>query len=484
LTVKSKWYISIERIGHEGAPGFDAVWMVTMTDDIELLANRLEPGCVVTDRDVIEGYRRDRADLVESGVPKAVVRAGTVQDVSSTLAWANRRGISVVPRGAGSGLSGGANAIDGCIVLSLERLKSIRRIDAKRQCAVVEAGVINADLGREASKSGLFYPPDPGSFEICTIGGNLATNAGGMRCVKYGVTRDSALGLEIVLADGTILNTGTQAIKDVAGYDLTSLFIGSEGTLGVITAATMRLRPAPLKPPVTFVASFPTTDAVGQAVSSIQASGLIPSLLEFIDNLTINAIEDFRRMDLDRSSAALLLGQSDGEGAEQDVGLMMTLCRDAGADFVVRSNNDVEADMLLEARRLAGTAVMAAGPTVIEDVGVPPGELPGMLDAIRQLSQGSGIPVATTGHVGDGNLHPCLRLPSLSNAVIADALELAKTICAAAIERGGTITGEHGVGVLKRSWLQQQIDPSVIAVHRSVKAALDPANILNPGRAF
>lgn len=455
-----------------------------MSKDIQLLIDRLSPGSVLVDPDLLESYRRDRADLVESGMPAAVVRAGSVKDVSTTLGWANQRSVPVVPRGAGTGLSGGANAIEGCVVLSLERLTSIREINTRQQHAVVEAGVINAELGRAALEVGLFYPPDPGSFEICTIGGNLATNAGGMRCVKYGVTRDSALSLEVVLADGTVLNTGSGALKDVAGYDLTSLFIGSEGTLGVITSATLRLRPAPQTPPVTFVASFPTTEAVARAVNEIQWSGVIPSLLEFVDNATINAIEDYRRMDLDRSSAALLLGQADGDAADKEVALMMDHCHRAGADFVVRSTTSDEAEMLLGARRLAGTAVMAAGPTVIEDVAVPPGELAEMLETIERLSHESGIPVATTGHAGDGNLHPCLRLPSLAPDTIASALHLAEGICEKALSLDGTITGEHGVGVLKRAWLQQQLDPVALAVHRAVKTALDPANILNPGRCF
>src|ERR1700727_1792816 len=235
--------------------------------------------------------------------PRAVVRPGTVSEVSSPLRWATENAVPVVPRGAGTGLSGGANAIDGCLMLSLERFTAIREVNAVRQYAVVEAGVINADLGRAAAAAGMFYPPDPGSFEISTIGGNLATNAGGMRCVKYGVTRDSALGLEVVLADGTVLRTGSGARKDVAGYDLTSLFIGSEGTLGVITSATLRIRPRPPRDPVTFVASFPALSAIGHAVDAIQASGVVPSLLELIDQATVNAIEDYRRMDLDRGAA-------------------------------------------------------------------------------------------------------------------------------------------------------------------------------------
>ena len=453
-------------------------------DDLSELDGVLPDGALVTDLEVMGGYRRDRADIVPAGVPRAVVRAAHAADVSATLSWANRHGVVVVPRGAGTGLSGGANAIDGCIVLSLERLTAIRTIDPVGQYAVVEAGVINADLGRAAAVAGLFYPPDPGSFEISTIGGNLATNAGGMRCVKYGVTRDSALSLEVALADGTIINTGSRTRKNVAGYDLTSLFIGSEGTLGVITAATLRLRPAPASRPLTFAASFPTLGAAGDAVAAIQAAGIVPSLLELMDNRTINAVEDYRRLDLDRRSAALLIGQADGPAAEAEADGMIGACTASGADFAIRASDAAESDMLLEARRLVGTALMATGPTVIEDVGVPPGQLRAMLERVEQVSRDSGLPIGTCAHAGDGNLHPAMLLPDLTEATIARALDAGQRLCDYAVELGGTITGEHGVGVLKRPWLRGQLSAEVLAVHHSIKAALDPRNVLNPGRSF
>lgn len=455
-----------------------------MTAEIEELGALLPAGVLVTSPDIVASYCRDSADIVPAGKPCALVRSMSLADVCTTLAWANDRGVPVVPRGAGTGLSGGANAIDGCIILSLERMTSIRSIDLRERHAVVEAGVINADLQRAAVAEGLFYPPDPGSFETCTIGGNLATNAGGMRCVKYGVTRDSVLALEVVLADGSVLHTGGRTLKNVAGYDLNSLFVGSEGTLGVITSATLRLRPAPPVPPVTFVASFQSLPAIGHAVNEIQASGVVPSLLELIDNLTINAVEDYRRLDLDRTSAGLLIGQADGASGDEDVALMMKHCERAGADLVVRSSDAQEADMLLEARRLAGTAVMAKGPTVIDDVGVPPGQLADMLAAIENISQSSGMTIATTGHAGDGNLHPVLLLPSLAPSTVEAAMRVGEDICRAALALGGTITGEHGVGVLKRAWLEEQLDGTSRGVHRAIKTALDPSGILNPGRAF
>jgi glycolate oxidase len=451
---------------------------------VDTLAALLPPGVLTTDPGVMSGYRRDSADIVPAGQPAALVRATTVDDVAATLAWANAHAVAVVPRGAGTGLSGGANAIDGCIVLSLERMTVVRSVDPQERLAVVEAGVVTADVARAAAEHGLFYPPDPSSFELCTIGGNLATNAGGMRCLKYGVTRDATLGLEVVLADGRVLHTGGRTTKNTAGYDLTSLLVGSEGTLGVITAATLRLRPAPTVPPVTFVASFSSLSALGDAVHAIQASGVTPSLLELLDNVTINAVEDHTRLDLDRRAAGLLIGQADGAAGDADVDVMLRHCQRAGADLVVRAADALESDLLLHARRLAGTAVMAKGPTVIEDVGVPPAHLSRMLVEIQAISRRSGITIATTGHAGDGNLHPILLLPSLHADDVAAALAVAKEVCAVARSLGGTITGEHGVGVLKREWLAEQLDDVALDAHRAVKAALDPVGILNPGRAF
>jgi glycolate oxidase len=444
----------------------------------------LSAGALVTDPQVLEGYRRDQAAIIPAGRPLAVLRAATVADVSAALAWASAHRVPVVPRGAGTGLSGGANALEGCLVISTERMDAIRSVDAANQTAVVEAGVLNADVGRAAAAAGLFYPPDPGSFEISTIGGNLATNAGGMRCVKYGVTRDSVLGLEAVLADGSVLATGSGARKNVAGYDLTSLLIGSEGTLGIITSATLRLRPLPPRAPVTFVATFTELPQAGDAVAAIHASGAVPSLLEFVDRPTINAIEDYQRMDLDRSAAGLLIGQADSPSADGDVAAMMECCSKAGADFVMRSDSEQEAEQLVAARRLAAPAVMAAGPTIIDDVCVPTGQLTRMLETVQRVSAACGLTIAVTAHAGDGNLHPAFMLPDLAEATVARAMDAGEELCQEAVRLGGTITGEHGVGVLKQAWLAGQLDPVALAAHRAIKTALDPAGILNPGRAF
>jgi glycolate oxidase len=459
---------------------------VTTSADLKTdsLRAALTGGALVTDPDVVDGYSRDRADLIPGGMPLALVRATGLDDVVATLRWAHKNRVPVVPRGAGTGLAGGAAALYGCLILSLAAMAAIREINPDDQLAVVEPGVINAEISRAAADYGLFYAPDPGSSETSTIGGNLATNAGGLRCVKYGVTRDAVLGLEVVLADGRVLHTGGRTVKSVAGYDLTRLMVGSEGTLGVITAATLRLRPRPAADPITFVASFSQLPAAGAAVSAIVRAGLAPSLLELLDNTTINAIEDYRRMGLDRSAAVLLIGQADDVDADRQVDAMVACCEQSGADLVVRSTNAEEANMLLTARRLAGEAVMAAGPTIIEDVGVPRSRLADLLAAIGKVAADTGLTIATVGHAGDGNLHPTLILRDRAPATLALAEDAAERICRAALALGGTITGEHGVGELKRGWLTGELDETSLATHRAIKDALDPRGILNPGRGF
>src|SRR3984957_4006480 len=404
-----------------------------MTDKLDALRAMLPGARVITDPEVMDSYRRDQTPVVTPGAPACVVIAHTTADVAATLAWAQEHKVPVVPRGGGTSLAGGATATDGCVVLSTARMADPVEVDAGNEIAVAQAGVLNADLDRAAEAHGLMYAPDPSSYEISTIGGNLATNAGGLRCVKYGVTRDSVLGLEVVLADGRILRTGARSIKNVAGLDLTSLFIGSEGTLGIITAATVRLRPAPATPPAVVVASFPTLPSGGPAVAAITAAALPPSMLELIDHETINAIEDYRRMDLDRSAAALLIGQADGPDALRDAEQIASFCEQAGADFTVCTQDPQEADALIAARRLAGLALLAIGPTVIEDIGVPRSRLPQMLAEIEQIASEEKIRIATVGHAGDGNLHPALILGTTDQAAGDHALAVAERICRAAL---------------------------------------------------
>ncbi|NJC71383.1 FAD-binding protein [Planosporangium thailandense] len=454
---------------------------------LDELAAQLDRGRLLTDPDVVDAYRRDEAHLVEPGQPVGVLLAESTADVAAAMRWAHRHAVPVVPRGAGTGLAGGATAVDGCLVLSLARMNAIREINPEDQLAVVEAGVINAELDRAAAKVGLMYAPDPSSYEIATIGGNLATNAGGLRCVKYGVTRDSALGLEVVLADGRVVNTGRRTVKGVAGYDLTSLFIGSEGTLGVITSATLRLRTRPATEPVTVAGSFPSLRSAAEAVSAIVAAGLAPSLLELIDRGTLRAIDEWKRMGLD-DVAAMLIAQADGTDSADCAAAMGALFEAAGAEFVAVSSDPAEAAQLLQIRRLAYPATERLGRCLVEDVGVPRSKLPDLLEQIEQIERESaphGVRILTVAHAGDGNAHPTFVFPPTDDGRVPDAVwTAADRVFRAALGLGGTLTGEHGVGALKRRWLELELGSDAMDLHRAIKAALDPTGILNPGKGF
>jgi glycolate oxidase len=392
----------------------------------------------------------------------------------------------VVPRGGGTSLAGGASAIDGCVMLSLARMDAILELDAANELAVAEAGVLNANLDRAAAEHGLMYPPDPSSYEISTIGGNLATNAGGLRCVKYGVTRDSTLGLEVVLADGRVLRTGRRTIKGVAGYDLTSLFVGSEGTLGVITSATLRLRPRPAAPPVTVAASFASFGAAALAVTAILAARLQPSLLELLDRTTLRAIDDWKHLGFGDEVRALLIAQDDSADAARRAGIMRDICAEQGALQADLSASEAESRQLLDIRRLAYPATERLGATLVEDVCVPRSALPDMIECIERAADRHGVLIATVAHAGDGNLHPVFVFDREQSGtqVPPGVWAAADEVFRAALDLGGTLTGEHGVGVIKRRWLALELGEDSMAVHRAIKGALDPAGILNPGKGF
>ncbi|MCG5214221.1 FAD-linked oxidase C-terminal domain-containing protein [Streptosporangium sp. KLBMP 9127] len=450
---------------------------------ISALAEILPPGRVLTDPDVADSYARDRTFL-EPGKPLGVVLAQNRDEVVATLRWATEHRIPVVPRGAGTGLAGGATATDGCIVLSLHKMTAIRELSPADEIAVVEPGVITADLDRAARAHGLMYAPDPSSFEISTIGGNLATNAGGLRCVKYGVTRDSALGLEVVLADGRVLNTGRRTVKGVTGYDLTGLFVGSEGTLGVITQATVRLRRAPLAPPTTIAAEFASLHDAASAVSAIIAAGCQPSLLELLDRGTLKAIDDWKNIGLEPSVAAMLIAQSDATDAENAARRMEALCEEHGASFVAVSGDAAEAEELIGIRRLAYPAKERLGACLVEDMCVPRSVLPDMITEIEAAAVRHHVRICTVAHAGDGNLHPVFifehGLTEPPPAVWAAADEIFRT----ALRLGGTLTGEHGVGLLKRRWLSLESGPVAEEVQAGIKQVFDPLGILNPGKAI
>ncbi len=454
--------------------------MGALADAVSTLAASLPAGVVLTDQDAVEKYRYDWSRDAAAGVPVAVVRADDARHVQTAVRWAGEHGVPVVPRGAGSGLSGGSTAVDGGIVVSLERMRAVG-IDPDCQVAVVEPGAFNAEVKAAAAKVGLWYPPDPSSFEICSIGGNIATNAGGLCCVKYGVTTDYVLGLDVVLADGTLVTLGGKRIKDVAGLSLVKLFVGSEGTLGIVTRAILRLVPAQ-GARSTLVATFPSMVAAGEAVVGVRRR-LRPSMLELMDRWSVNAVEDHRPMGLDREAGALLVAQSDAPGTSrgEEVAIMEKACAAAGATEVFVTDDAEEGEMFVAARRAAFPATEAKGSLLLEDVGVPVPLLPDLLAEVEAIASRHSVDIPVVAHAGDGNTHPIIVYPPGDPAAEARARAAFDDIMAAAIRLGGTITGEHGVGRAKKAALPDQLGPDVMALTRRIKDALDPQGILNPG---
>ncbi len=452
---------------------------MTMTALPALLAE-LPDGVVVTDPDVVASYRHDRALDPAAGTPIAVVRPTKTEQVQAVLRWASAHRVPVVPRGMGTGLSGGASAVDGCIVLSTERMREIT-VDPVTRTAVAQPGLLNAEVKRAVGEYGLWYPPDPSSYEICSIGGNIATNAGGLCCVKYGVTTDYVLGLQVVLADGTAVRLGGPRLKDVAGLSLTKLFVGSEGTLGVITEVTLRLLP-PQHVGSTVVATF---DSVEQAAGSVVTitNTIRPSMLEFMDSASINAVEDKLKMGLDRNAAALMIAASDDRGPAgvQDAEFMARVFTEAGATECFSTADPVEGEAFVAARRYAIIAVEDKGSLLLEDVGVPLPRLADLVGGVAKIAADADLTIAVVAHAGDGNTHPLIVYDPADAAMTERAEKAFGDIMDLAIALGGTITGEHGVGRLKKPWLAGQLGPEAMELNRRIKAALDPDNILNPG---
>ncbi|WP_214110330.1 FAD-binding oxidoreductase [Acrocarpospora catenulata] len=443
----------------------------------------LPPGRVIVDPDVVGTYTRDRTYL-QPGQAVGAVLAESREDVVTTLRWATEHRVPVVPRGAGTGLAGAATATDGCLVLALHRMTAITELSPDDEIAVVQPGVITADLDRAARVHGLMYAPDPSSYEISTIGGNLATNAGGLRCVKYGVTRDSTLGLEVVLADGRVLNTGRRTMKGVTGYDLTSLFVGSEGTLGVITEATVRLRRAPAEPPATVAAEFGSLRDAAAAVAAIIAAGCQPAMLELIDRNTLQAIDDWKHIGLEPGTRAMLIAQSDAADSATATARMAKLCDENGASFTAVSSTPQESAELVGIRRLAYDAKERLGACLVEDVCVPRSALPDMISAVEAAGDRHGVLICTVAHAGDGNVHPVFIFEHGLAEPPEHVWAAADEVFRAALALGGTLTGEHGVGMLKRRWLALEAGPVVADLHQGIKAVFDPLNILNPGKAI
>jgi glycolate oxidase len=449
-------------------------------DTLGHLVASLPHGVVAVDPTTTEKYRFDSTRHDAAGHPLAVVRAEDAEQVQTAVRWAAAHHVPIVPRGAGTGLAGGASAVDGGLVISLDRMRAIE-IDSHAQVAVAEAGAFNAEVKRAAADAGLWYPPDPSSFEISSIGGNVATNAGGLCCVKYGVTSDYVLGLDVVLADGVLVRLGGKSIKDVAGLPLTKLFVGSEGTLGIVAKVILRLLPAPGSLS-TLVATFPTVVAAAEAVVGVRRR-IRPSMMELMDRRSLNAVEDFQPMGLDRSAGALLVAQSDAPGAARadEVAVMEEICATAGASDVFVTDVAGEGELFVAARRACLPALEQLGALLLEDVGVPVPMLPGLLTEVEAIARRHDVDIAVVAHAGDGNAHPIIVCPPGDPTVGARAALAVDEVMTAAIRLGGTITGEHGVGRDKTHKLLEQLGPDVMDLTRRLKDALDPDGILNPG---
>jgi glycolate oxidase len=454
-----------------------------MSDLLDLLLQGLPEEAVTVDPDVTAAYRQDMAGFCPSGAPAVVVHPRTVEQVQHVLRTATALRVPVVPQGARTGLSGAANAVDGCIVLSLLRMDRILEIDPVNRIAVVEPGVVNAALSRAVAAHGLAYPPDPSSWESCTIGGNIGTGSGGLCCVKYGVTAEYVLGLDVVLADGRLLRTGRRTAKGVAGYDLTRLFVGSEGSLGVVVRAVLALRPKPA-PQLALAAEFPSTAAAGAAVCAVMERGHTPSLMELMDRTTVRAVNSYARMGLPESTAALLMVAFDTPDPAADLAAVAALCEAAGATGVVPAEDEAESELLLQARRLALPALDTLGTTMIDDVAVPRSRLAEMLDGTALIAERHDLTIGVCAHAGDGNTHPVVVFDAADEAQTARARASFDDIMALGLELGGTITGEHGVGLLKKEWLARELGPDALEIQRGIKGVFDPLGLLNPGKLF
>lgn len=455
----------------------------------ELLGRRIPADRLVVDPDAVAGLSRDQAEWAPVGRADVALRAGSEADVQHAVRVCAELGVPVVTRGAGTGLSGGANAVDGCLVLDVSAMDRILEVDRDNLLVVAEPGVINNDLKLAVAEEGLWYPPDPASSMISSIGGNVATNAGGLCCLKYGVTRDWVLGLRAVVGGpagyGTAGFFGRRTTKGVAGYDVTGLLVGSEGTLGVVTEVTLRLRPALPGVPVTVVGAFDSLVAAGEAVALATRRGLAPSILELLDRRCLEAVEEWKHLGLEATAEALLLARIDTPGGAGDAEALALAAafEDAGARWALRSTDDEEAEALFAARRLAHPALERLGHVLSEDVCVPRSKVPDMLAAIEATAERHRITIATIAHAGDGNLHPLLVTPPGDEGARQRAQLAFEDLLDAAIALGGTVTGEHGVGLLKMGGMLRELDPASIAMQREIKRALDPLVIFNPGKA-
>ncbi|MET8573400.1 FAD-linked oxidase C-terminal domain-containing protein [Streptomyces sp. NPDC005012] len=449
------------------------------------LADLLPAGRVITDPSEVASFAHDEAAGAPYGLPSAVVRPHDTAEVAAVVAHCARHGVPVVARGAGTGLSGGANAVEGAVVVSFAAMDRVLRIDPDERLAVVQPGVVNADLRAACAAKGLWYPPDPASAPWSTIGGNVATNAGGLCCVKYGVTRDYVLGLEVVTGLGDVVRLGRRTAKSSAGFELAGLLVGSEGTLGLVTEVTVRLRGERAQEH-TVVGYFSDLPSAGRAVARVVASGVVPSALELVDRFSLRAVDEWKNMGLTDGGDVLLLARCDAPGAAgvQEADTVLTCFESAGATWSARSGDQAEADALFTARRLVYPALERLGMVLSEDVCVPRTLLPEMLARLEDIAARHGVRIPTLAHAGDGNLHPMLVVPRGDERELARCREVFEEVVDQALALGGTVTGEHGVGLLKMRGLADELGPAVLDLHRGIKRVWDPAGILNPGKVF
>lgn len=436
---------------------------------------------VARDDSALDAAREDKSGYRSDSRPAAVVEVRTAADVQKVLQFANERRIPVVPRGTGTGLAGGATAGNGEIVLSTLRMNRILDLNPDDQTAVVEPGLLNGELNDSLREFGLWYPPDPASRAISTIGGNIATNAGGLLCAKYGVTRESVLALSVVLADGRSLNLGRGTVKGVTGLDLTSLFIGSEGTLGVIVAATLRLRSLPPGPTVTIQAEFDRVDAAARAATDLSRSGLNPASMELMDEISVRLIGKYLKSGPEPRPGARLVVQFDDGAAQSDAARAVELL-EAGARKVEVSADAAGGEGILAFRRAFHPALAATGRVLIEDVAVPRSKLGQMFEEIARIGEKFGLEIPTVAHAADGNLHPNFMIEG--EEIPGSVWEAAGELFHSALALGGTLTGEHGVGLLKRRWLAEELGDDQISLQKEIKRVFDPRGILNPGKVF
>lgn len=459
--------------------------MALTAEHLHALQGIVGPKNVLTKQEDLVPYAFDgTAAMIQ--MPGCVLFVETTEHIIALLKYANAHKLPIVTRGSGTGLSGGSLPSPDCIVMCTVRMDKILEVDEANLTIMVEPGITTVKVAEAAEKVGLFYPPDPGSMRISTIGGNVAENSGGLRGLKYGVTRNYVMGLEVVLPDGEVLWTGNKCVKDVAGYSLKDLFIGSEGTLGVITKVLLRLIPKP-QTKKTMIATFARMDQAAETVSAIIAAKIIPCTLEFLDRMTIHCVEDYAKIGLPLDCEALLLIETDGHPAvvAEEAAQMEAKCRECGCKEVIVAKDEAEATRLASARRAAFSALARVAPTtILEDATVPRSELGQMIRFVEQVAKKYNLRVGTFGHMGDGNLHPTFLTDERNKDEMHRVEEAFKEIFEEAIRLGGTITGEHGIGMAKKSFLPKFAGDAQMRVMRELRKALDPQGTLNPGKMF